>query len=102
MRLNQEQIKDIKKTVTSLATMPVKIFLFGSRTSNQKKGGDIDLLVVTDSPEALELQKIVILVQLKKCKSIGERKIDLIIASENQTKKDAFLVQAMSEAIELT
>lgn len=102
MRLTQEQIDDIKKTLTKITSEPFRIFLFGSRTSDNKRGGDIDLLLLTADPETLELKKINFLVQVKKCKSIGDRKIDLIIASEDEAKKDAFLIQAMNGALELT
>ena len=46
MRLYQEQAKVLKdklKTISSTA----QLYLFGSRVDDEKKGGDIDLLVVS-------------------------------------------------------
>ncbi len=64
-----------------------EIYLFGSRTDDTKRGGDIDLLVLSES---LSLStKLDILVEIKKL--IGEQKIDLIIKSKEQSSKDLFI-----------
>ena len=46
MRLSEEEIKIIKDVVTKFLNES-KIYLFGSRLDDSKKGGDIDLFIVS-------------------------------------------------------
>ncbi len=57
-----------------------KIYLFGSRVDNTKKGGDIDLYIQTEAKDNLLEKKLNFLVELKK--KIGEQKIDIIISKD--------------------
>ena len=50
MRLNKEYIKAIKEVIQSRFS-DAKIYLFGSRVDDTKKGGDIDLYIETTSDE---------------------------------------------------
>ncbi|MDP2855795.1 MAG: nucleotidyltransferase domain-containing protein, partial [bacterium] len=55
----------------------MKIYLFGSRTNDEKKGGDIDLFIETDDNQLTTLEnKIVFLARLKLV--LGDQKIDLV------------------------
>ncbi len=45
MRLTQEEIDTIVRIAREIYGWEVKVFLFGSRTDDSKRGGDIDLLV---------------------------------------------------------
>ena len=45
MRLTQTQIKIIKQVASEVFGPTVRIFLFGSRTDHQQRGGDIDLYI---------------------------------------------------------
>jgi predicted nucleotidyltransferase len=47
MRIKREDIFQIKKIAKEYFGDGVKIYLFGSRTSNDKRGGDIDLYIET-------------------------------------------------------
>ncbi len=47
VRLTEEEIKMIRKIIKKYDP-DAKIILFGSRTDLTKKGGDIDLLVISD------------------------------------------------------
>ena len=48
MRLKKEEIKTIKDTIKKF-DKSAKIYLFGSRIDDNKRGGDIDILI--DSPK---------------------------------------------------
>lgn len=80
MRLNVEDITSIKAVTKSVFGENAIVTLFGSRTEDSKKGGDIDLLIKcnkTVSRDDLYQLKLKFLVQLKK--RIGDQKIDVII-----------------------
>jgi predicted nucleotidyltransferase len=73
-----------------------RVYLFGSRVDDQKKGGDIDLYIVTDKTDDLLERKIKFLAALTQ--EIGEQKVDVIFA-ENPTRKIEQIAQ--KEGIEL-
>jgi hypothetical protein len=45
MRLSEFEIESIKSLACRHFGTDVQVFLFGSRTSNQQRGGDIDLVI---------------------------------------------------------
>lgn len=73
------------------------IYLYGSRTDNQLKGGDIDLLVVSQVIGYRD--KVDILLDIKA--RIGEQKIDLKVVSAEALAKDAFVQSILPTAIRL-
>jgi len=80
LRLSVNQIQKIKNTAIRVFGIGTKVFLFGSRIDDQKKGGDIDLYIkpVQDFDEKTVFEyKIRFLSQVKKL--IGDRKIDVIV-----------------------
>ena len=50
MRLNAEQQIAIRELTTDLIGPDAHIWLFGSRADDQRRGGDIDVLVEVDRP----------------------------------------------------
>jgi predicted nucleotidyltransferase len=74
MRLEQEQIIVLKQKLKSLCSN-AKLYLFGSRVDNTKRGGDIDLLVVSDSLNKKDLRVL----RLEFFKHFGEQKLDIIL-----------------------
>jgi len=48
MRLTPNQIQTIKTAAAEIFGADAEIWLFGSRADDEKRGGDIDLLVETD------------------------------------------------------
>lgn len=93
MRLSPDEIKAIKETVQSFDA-DAKVWLYGSRTDDNKRGGDIDLLIFSQKINFSD--KLKIKVQLYK--KIGEQKIDMIIARDN---KKPFVRIALENAVML-
>lgn len=87
MRLNPKEINAIKEVAKMVFGEDSTIRLFGSRTDDTKKGGDIDLLVQCNNIISREVQyqlKIKFLVELKKI--IGDQKIDILIDQGQQSE----------------
>ncbi|WP_457625250.1 nucleotidyltransferase domain-containing protein [Persephonella sp.] len=82
VRLSTEEIKKIKSVIKKYDPNS-KIILFGSRTDLFKKGGDIDLLVISDKIDFRKRRKILVDFQL----SLGERKIDWIITDSPEKEE---------------
>ena len=79
MRLTKYEINSIKKAFKETFGEG-KVFLFGSRVDDTKRGGDIDLYIESKQKENLLDKKIDFLVSLKQ--KIGDQKIDVIISKD--------------------
>lgn len=80
MRLSDSQIKTIKQVAREVWGEQVIVYLFGSRTDDLKKGGDIDLYIhleVIPEPKKLMLQKAEFLSKLDI--QMGEQKIEVLV-----------------------
>ena len=86
MRLNQKQIDYFKKLSLEIFNSS-DIYLFGSRTDDSLRGGDIDIYIQTDKKEDILKSKIIFLREFEKV--FGEQKIDLII-DNHSVKKEIF------------
>ncbi len=75
MRLSLKYVQTIKKYFYEFFG-DGEIYLFGSRTDDSKKGGDIDLYLVLKNHNDLFAKKIKFLSRIKK--ELGEQKIDVI------------------------
>lgn len=81
MRLSAEEVTIIKAAVHQVFGNQAKIWLFGSRVDDSKKGGDIDLLVEpSNGCEGLLDKKLQVLSTLML--ALGEQKIDLVVARD--------------------
>ncbi len=98
MRLSNFYKKTIKLKGLEIFGQKTKIYLFGSRTDDTKRGGDIDLYIdVFDKNHAsLFDKKIQFLAQLNQI--LGEQKIDVVISKD---KNRAIEQIALREGIEL-
>ncbi|MGD8780009.1 MAG: nucleotidyltransferase domain-containing protein [Ignavibacteria bacterium] len=87
MRLNDKEILIIKESVKEFDNN-ARVYLFGSRVDDNKKGGDIDLIIQSDKINKMQLSKI----RWKIFEEIGVQKIDFILTKEIDTpfKKIAF------------
>ncbi|MCA1754015.1 MAG: nucleotidyltransferase domain-containing protein [Spirochaeta sp.] len=93
MRLSARQRHTIRTVVRQHFGPNAEVRLFGSRTDDTRRGGDIDLLIECpdmdpNSQSAVEA-KLRIISSLHK--TIGERKIDIVLAG---TESDSPIVHA--------
>jgi predicted nucleotidyltransferase len=96
MRLTRQEVKAITSSFKKIFGNG-KIYLFGSRVDDAKKGGDIDLYIVIKEKENLTTLKIDFLVNLKQ--KIGEQKIDVIISRDKNREIEK---KALKEGVELS
>ena len=78
MRLNEKQVQAIKTALTVSYGSDAEVWLFGSRTDDTLRGGDIDLLV-RNAPEGEDGFKRKIKFQVEMEKRLGERRIDVVV-----------------------
>ncbi len=97
MRIKKEDIIIIKKITKEHFGDNAKVYLFGSRVDDQKKGGDIDLYIETDMKNDIFKKKLKMLGMLHRV--LGEQKIDIVI---NNFINDKYIYQiARNEGIPL-
>ncbi len=84
MRLTDVQAQQIRDSAAKYFGMDTRVWLFGSRTDPQRRGGDIDLYIEPAIQTADEIvdAKLRLLRELHAV--LGEQKIDVII------RRDAF------------
>ncbi len=80
MRLKEKELEAIQNTFKEVFR-DGKIYLFGSRTDDSLRGGDIDLYIVTEHKKNIMEKKIDFLVRLKQ--RIGDQKIDVVISKDS-------------------
>lgn len=99
MRLSEFEISSIRELANQHFGPEVQVFLFGSRTNNYQRGGDIDLFIHHPSKEHLKIKtKINFLTDL--VFQIGEQKIDVVL--DNQHLRNSVFFQTIQKtAIQL-
>jgi predicted nucleotidyltransferase len=93
MRLKEYEKAAIVNTVKSLDSN-AHVYLFGSRVDDAKKGGDIDLLVMSDKLTSTDKRAL----RMKLFELLGEQKIDIIVAAD---AADPFVKLALQSGVEL-
>lgn len=78
MRLTQNEIHLLKEKLTTLSE-DAKLYLFGSRVDDSKRGGDIDLLVVSKKLTKKDLRHL----RIAFFKVFGEQKLDILLDDGN-------------------
>ena len=79
MRLQRAEREAIKETFTEVFGEG-EVYLFGSRADDTRRGGDIDLYLITPENKATLPYKAAFLVKLKA--RIGEQRIDVVFAKD--------------------
>jgi predicted nucleotidyltransferase len=94
MRISPRERSAIKDVVRRLDEK-AKVYLFGSRTDDRLRGGDIDLLIVSDRLSWAD--KLDLLVELKE--KLGDQKIDLLIKTAKESAADPFVAEIKKSAV---
>jgi len=101
MRLSPSEVIAIKRTAAEIFGPEAGIWLFGSRTDDQRRGGDIDLMV--ENVEAdwgrIALAKARFLARLKT--RIGDRRIDLLVEPRGSAPSRPIVKAARASGIRL-
>lgn len=97
MRISLHDRDCIRQATYELAGPGARALLFGSRTDDRKRGGDIDLLIELPEPteDSLTLSlRLAARIQRR----IGLRKVDVLVADPS-TAESPLLRQARSAAV---
>jgi predicted nucleotidyltransferase len=94
VRLTQKEVDTIKTSVLSIDPN-AKVYLFGSRTDMMKKGGDIDILIISQTINRKDLSRI----RWYFFERFGEQKMDIIV--DDGLMQSPFVKMILPEAIEL-
>jgi len=92
MRLSSEEINVLKTKLYSISSTS-KLYLFGSRVDDSKKGGDIDLLVLDNTLTKKDLRVL----RVDFFKHFGEQKLDIIL--DSVVMKNSFAKYIFPKAI---
>jgi len=95
MRITEHE-KNVIIEAVNIADPNAKVWLFGSRVDDSKKGGDIDIAIFSEIINNDVMQKIK--VQRFIYNSIGEQKIDIVTTNNG---KEAIFKLAVEEGIQL-
>jgi len=82
MRLTLHDREQIKAAAAALAGPQARVLLFGSRTRDGARGGDIDLLVDCPQPVARPVW-LAARLEAELMFRLGERRIDVLLTAPN-------------------
>ena len=101
MRLSAHDRLAIRRVTAEVAGPDARVYLFGSRTRDDLRGGDIDLLVELAAPQSVhERLKVSVQTAATLQRLIGERKIDVLVA-DPLTPETPLLLAAREQAMAL-
>lgn len=85
MRLSPRQIDVIRQAALDTFGPATRVWLFGSRVDDSKRGGDIDLYIETDETDVARIvrDEMAFLAAIKM--QLGEQKIDILVDYPTRT-----------------
>lgn len=92
MRLYKEEIEVLKKKLATFS-LDAKLYLFGSRVDDSARGGDIDLLIISDKITKKDLR----LLRVDFFQHFGEQKLDILL--DNGELKNPFVKYIFPKAV---
>ena len=100
MRVSEKNVATFKNAIQVAFPGQPKVFLFGSRVDDNKRGGDIDLMVVSGlHRNELEIAKIKAITKIQM--TLGEQKIDLIVTNDPARDSRKVVQEALKHGVEL-
>ena len=99
MRLTTSEREVLKRAAKHCFSGEAVIKLFGSRLHDQKRGGDIDLLIQTSISNPSEIARSHIQFLSEVRRELGEQKIDVLIDYPKRTANEAIFTIAQREGI---
>lgn len=99
MRLTPYQHRVIKEEVARVMGEGVRVLLFGSRTDDRLRGGDIDLYLETPEPRR-QAWRDVLRLNARLQQRLGEQRIDIVLYQPGEPLRPIHL-QARKEGIPL-
>ena len=99
MRLTAQQQATVRATVLETFGSGAQVRLFGSRADDNRRGGDIDLLVTTPERDVQVLMRAEIALLTKLQNQLGEQKIDLLLDYPSRKVRPPILGIAMQTGI---
>ncbi len=100
MRLTETQLATIKSTINEVFGENSSVYLFGSRTDDNSRGGDIDILVEAPLKPAQALEKK-LKTSARLCMRLGDQKIDIITTPSLFNDPRSVVRNAVSRGIKL-
>lgn len=103
MRISQNEISKIKNVLTEFQLLPsCKIFLFGSRLYDFKKGGDIDLVLLCPESSYKNILDLKFKIKSELEFALDEQRVDLTVTTESILNSDPFLLSVKDELKDLS
>jgi predicted nucleotidyltransferase len=102
MRLNEDERRHIAAAASTVLPPGSRVSLFGSRTDDAQRGGDVDLLVeLPVIPSAEELHRLRSLLTVQLYRRMGERRIDIVMTDLGTADDRLIVSEARRQALEL-
>ena len=100
MRLTPEQAAVIRSAAREVFGADARVWLFGSRVDDSKRGGDIDLLIETcDRLAPAEMVRRRTRYAARLYRSLGEQRIDMVITARGEPDARPVVAEAQHHGI---
>ena len=101
MRLNDQQRSIIRSSVAENFGAEAVVRLFGSRTDDNQRGGDIDLLIETQQSDVDKLVRAELSMLADLQAQLGEQKIDVLLDYPTRQTRSAIFSIAKKTGVVL-